>query len=440
MEVPYTEFVIIDSLSVAVQSTGLRRLNNTPISTPPNPLAQFDTLCQAVARIYGCNLYLTDMVRETSVVYNYDPINKNVFVERNRDRFLVVDEKKSPIKKSTYSKYIPMNSSHDLEELEEPTRDEKSIAADFSDEALGWYYDVFRTDPNSPYRTLPKNVFAANIGAPCPGDQYNMIVQCPRAITHVLGYSINGMVTFPNSTLHTDKLRTPLLHIPNGYGICLLAGVLEVFLLDSTFTPVLAFEFHPQLTAFLDGLERGGKGLAVLSMPTVTNLDELIEEDIASKYKDLKVGDEIVQGECSYSYISPDRGNTIQTSTLRHMMSRWGVAKPVLCLPDSVLCMNLDTMERIMTVIHSYIPPTRSILYTTIEKFVNFLYRAGYSGKFPDYETLTEAFVAYQNIKIINSQLLSSDGTLTIDLSPFSSNQTLEIQNWQEKRSKVSYF
>jgi hypothetical protein len=449
MDVPYTEFVIADSLSIAVRSRGLNSLNNTPVYTPTNPLAQFDSICEAVAKLYGCNLYLADVVRDVLKVYNYDPINPDVFVERGPDSFFAFDDGDDPQRdKSTYVRYAPLAAvvSNDLEELEEtPRADDERISTDFSEEALGWYYDVSGTDPSSPYSVTPRNVFAAERGDLCLGGEFNMIVQCPRGggVSHVLGYSAKGLVTFPRSTLHTDKLRTPLLHVPHGYGVCLLAGVREIFILDSTFTPVLSFEFIPQFVSLVDGLgSNNNNKLAVIDKPLVSSLEELLDDDIASKYRRIKVGEDIVHGECSYSYVSPDRGGVPQTSTLRHMVSRWGVTKPVLCTPGSVLCMNLDTLERIITVVAGYIPEGRSVLYTTIERFVNFLYRTGHAhgGGLPLYETLSEAFVAYQNIKIINSQLASSDGNLTIDLSPFNnSSETINIENWRETKSMVLY-
>ena len=442
MRFPYTEFVIIDSLSIAIRSL-LGSTNSTVVPTPPNPLAQFDTLCAAVAKSFDCVLYLEDEVRGTRQAYNAAATNHEVFIRRTPEEFItqVHGDRRG------YSRYEEANHGEQLDELEEEKEeeeeDEERITEDFTEEALGWYYDVFKTDPKSPYKTIPRNVYPATLKEntnPIPTGDFDLLVKCPDKSTHILGYSSKGMVTFPRSTLYTDKLAKPVLRVPNGAGICLLAGVQDLYVLDQMFIPTLAFQFFPQFVRFTDGLAEEDARLAVLDDPVLTSLDDLIDSDIASKYRNLRVGSNIVQGECSYDYDGP--GGIPRSSTMRHMVSRWGLIKQVVAVKPSVLCMSLDTLERLITVIDGYIPEERSVIYSTIERFVMFLYRAGYPGDMPKYENMTDAFVAYQNIKVINSQLVTTDGTLRIDLSPFSQHNKhsyLTIKNWKEANSNALY-
>ena len=437
---PYTQFVVTESLSTAIRSRGLSPSNNKILTYyPKNLQASFDDVCWEVAKLYGCNLYLIDAVRNILRVYNYDPIRPDVFIQRGQTSFFVFDGEDTLREKKEFLEYNPEATPVDIDEEVEAEQSAENISVDFSEEeALGWYYDIDKNDPRNPFKLIHRNVISADNDLSKLEGDYDMIIQCPKSVAHVIGYSPGGMVTFPVSTLRTNKLHTPLLHIPHGYGLCLLSRVREVFLLDSTFTPVVWFEFFSEVVALVDGLESAK--IAVLDMPLVTTLGELLDADIASKYKNIKIGEEIVQGECSYEYISLDRGDVPQSGTLSYIVSKWGVTKPVVCTQRSVLCASLNTIDTIFTVIDRYISTDKSILYATIEKFVDFLYRTGHSEEIPSYENLKDAFIAYQNIKIINSQLASSEGSLDINLSIFNHNpRTLSMQHWQEKNTKIPY-
>lgn len=446
MEFPYTDFVIVDSLSLAIRSQGLSTNNSTPVITPPNPIAQFDALCDAVAKSFGCSLYLDDKVRKSKNRYNtHGPASNTnvVFIERSPEAFIISPQQQDT---SCYSRYEATHAITNLEELEKAPENIEKITEDFTEEALGWFYDVFKNDPKSPYSTIPRNVYPADLkesASSVPRGEIDMIIQCPeKDVIHVLGYSSRGMITFPKSTLYTNKLSTPILRVPDGLGICLVAGAQEIFLLSSSFNPILAFQFIPQFVRFVKAIGVKGCFVTVLDDPIPTKLDEIIDADIEAKYGNLRVGTNIVQGECTYDYEALDRDGIPQSSTINHLVSRWGITKPILCVKESFLCMNLHTLERIIEVINEYLPRDRSVIYKTIERFVNFLYRVGYSGEIPQYENLTDAFVAYQNIKVINSQLVTKDGTLTIDMSPFSKYsryQELCIRDWKETNSNVSY-
>ena len=346
-----------------------------------------------------------------------------------------------------------------LDELQEEgiseseTETEKGMTQEgVSDDSLGWFYDVFTTDPKSQYNTIPRNVYPAGGKEryiPVPTGKFTMIIRCPlnadaaTDITHVLGYSGEGLVTLPKSVLYTDKMSAPLLRVPHGAGICLQAGVQDILVLNSNFVPVLAVRVLQQMFKFIDGLHDDRTPVAVLDKPVLTSLDSLIKADIAGKYKNLRVGPNIVQGECSYDY--EDAWGVQKSSTMGAMMSDWGVSDPILCVKESALCMSLETIEHILTVLPDYILDTKSVIYTTIDRFVLFLYRAGYEGNMPQYENLTDAFVAYQNIKVINSQLIATDGTLTIDMRPFAPilhtniQPPLTFKDWKETKSNVTY-
>ena len=443
MEVPYTDFVIADSLIAVVRSATGSNNPTKPIS-PPNPKEQFDALCDAVAKSFKCTLYVVDEVRRSRHVYNSTSSDGEVFIRRTSRVFRVIPagEGEDP---NTFSRYDPFQGDI-LDELREEERDEEKMIEDFSEEALGWYYDVFKTDPKSPYKTISRNVYPANIkeqSKPVPAGNFDMVIRCPAAaadITHALGYSEKGLVTLPKSVLYTNKMSTPIVRIPHGAGICLQAGVLDIYVLDSNFIPVRAVHFFQQISRFVDGLQDDGTPVAVLDEPVLTSLDSLIEADIARKYKNLRVGSNIIQGECSYDY--EDAWGVKKSSTMGAIMSEWGVYDSILCVKESDLCMSLETVENILTVVADYIPGAKSIIYTTIERFVNFLYRAGYEGDTPQYENSTEAFVAYQNIKVINSQLVATNGTLTLDMTPFTPttlHPTLALKDWKETKSNVTY-
>lgn len=433
MEVPYTDFVLADSLKTAVRLAIGHNNNNHP-DVPLTFKYQFDALCQTVAESFRVTLYLEDEVRGSKHVYNSIENKRQVFLRRTHKTFQIL----SQVDPSLFSRYERAQG-EDIELTEEKEeKDYKDEADEFSLETLSRYYDI--SDPKS-FKPVRRNVFLGK--KENFAEKFDMVIRCPAKTTdimHVLGYSAKGLVNLPRSELFTDRIASPIIRVPHGAGICLLTGVQEIFVLDSNFVPLLSINFFQHIVRFIDGLENAS--LVVLDKPVLSSLKDLITDDIARKYKNLRVGANIVQGECSYDY--EDSWGVAKSSTISDMMAKWGVTEPILCVKESNLCMSLNTVDYMLTVMSDYIPETRSVIYTTIERFVNFLYRAGYDGDIPRYESLAEAFVAYQNIKIINSRLVSTNGTCTIDMSPFTPmhrdhHLTLTIQDWRDTKSNQTY-
>lgn len=440
----YTQFVVAEALTAAIRSKGF---NTTETNIPPG--STFDAVCDTISKASGCQLYVMDRVRGGNYVYNSNSQETApVSIERTSHAFVVLDGVPVDVHFVQYESASTTDLEYDLEEAEESEtdRNEESMDPDF--DSSGWYYDSVDDDFKSLKSMRPNVKYTSRDQYDCAAtaESFDLFLKCPHDTTSrfVVGYSTTGKIVFSESVLFTRKLgdSTSLLKIPNGMGICMLTGVSDVLLLDKMHLPVAAYKLHEELYAFISGINRRGI-TGVIGNPLVQTTEDAIEFDIDSKYRNIQPSS-VEEGECVYSFEAQDKGKIPQFGTLNYMVSRGGLFKNLLHTPASNVCFSLESLEQTVIVLDRHLPRDRSIIYHTNEAFVNFLYVVGYPHEKPQYEDLPSAFKVYQNVKAINSNLVTNQGYLEIDMRPFqtitnTAHNTLTIIDWKEKNTGLRY-
>lgn len=440
--VKYTNFVLAEAITALLRRAGLTTRSYAAATTNTAATGYTDDgVLEAAAAVFDTSIYLDDRVREGKYLYtNRSAGGSKVFILREESTLYASLSGDDDL-------YAPVHAEDDPPMEEEAAVPEPLDTGALGD-ASGWYYDTAAND--FARRTRKQNVFRqTNLAAPpISDDGYGMIIQCPagKSVVYLEGYGERDMVSFGPCALHENKLAVPLLHVPNGLGICMLNGVTDLVMLDSALNPVDFLKPYDHLAYFVEGLSAEGP-VAVVDRPLLTSLQDVVDDDVAGKYRDLRVGDTVTAGECTYDYDALDRGGIPQTSTLGHLKDGMESLKHLVMVVGgkSKLCMSVGNLEQCMRAVDGYLPAGKSVVYGAVERFVQFLYRVGYQGALPAYETFEPLYRMYVNVKLIEDKLRETGGTCKIDMSPFqdvlATDVTyLEFKEWKEEASGLDFY
>lgn len=403
--VAYSESILANALAFLLSQTQLA----SPQSNSYQQNMPVDVTINSVASNFECELYVYSPGGSTGVVYNYAdyPKRAKIYIERTDTTLTIVPTATG----MTFARYVPLSAaSSDVEMVE---------GRDLFN-STNLEYNIVRNDA-SKYDMLPSNIRPATpdeIKSPLKErnvDNFDLIIKCDNIsnAAYVFGFSNINKVVFNASIAHLDRR---VLKIPAGLGVCIVSNVSDLLILDKWFNPIEAYSLYGEIFSFVNEITDIGITRAT-DNPLINSTQDAIDYDIESKYSNLTVGG-VERGECYYNYTAKDKSAVPETSTLSYIQSQWGVADTVLESMSSKLCVSLGTLERIIPFLGSAITPEQSLIYGTIHHFRTFLYKIGYDGGFPAYETLSEAYRVYQKIKNINANMSTADGTLEVDMSP----------------------
>lgn len=380
-----------------------------------------DGQAMEVSLLFNVTLYLYNATTDRHSMYNPSGHSK-VFVMQTHDTLSTFDGADD----GTYTLVdIPTTQAYPSTDVEmsSPSSDIGGHAIEGSSD---WTYEI--TPGNVDRGVHRSNVQRGNITYnEEPSDdltdtKYDLIIKCPKAkyAFVVEGYSRTCKVTFDTATIHTSKLSTPLLKIPNGLGICLLTKVIDIFVLDEGANPIQHIDLYSDLATFAKGL---GSGISKVQVNTplagVTDAD-IIRSDIGSRYTNIRIGREIIDGECVYHFDNNARGGVNDRSTLGYMVNSSTISQALMCIDNqSSLCLSMDTLDKILASIDSYLPEGKSIIYQTVRRFILFLYKMGFLHELVYYDTPEDAFSMYCNIRLAADKLNMHGGDGDIDMEPF---------------------
>ena len=447
--IPTSEFVQTESLVTLFKAAGFHIDSNT-VSYGLSFLKTAENLSKT-ARV---TLYVIDPSPEQpNVVINGNGGSDGIIIViKNPHNLEVINQLPDP--SPTFTQY-ETGLSINLEELEsddgeEEERWDERIQIDFK--ASGWFFKEY-LDPDQALLNSSNVVTHRLSLQPEEVKDWDLIIKIPLTrytkggpfsgrsdVFYVCAFSSNSKIRFHKCRFYE---YSSLLLIPDGLGICLLNKATDLIVLDRECVPITTLSVYEEIGFLVGHLESEDLPLMVMSNPLCGSIKDLVNQTVDTDFKDITASS-IQNGECVYVY--KDSNDIPYTAPFSKLIETYTkVMRNLVTVEPSKLYIRTTSVEKMLSVIQSYLPKQKSILFSVIRKFVLFLYNIGYTKVIPGStdKDLNESFITYINVVQINRFLRKNDGTGVVDMSQFqgfgSKSSLIYLTEWIEDKSGIQY-
>ncbi|KAK3757160.1 hypothetical protein RRG08_061445 [Elysia crispata] len=425
--VPFRPFIFKESLSSLLRRAGFNQRNHQTTNTPTDTS---DDIAHDVSIDFQVALYLTRGQQRT--VYNPEALS-TVFVLQSEDT-LETTQDEDPAEFTVYDPSSRNDNDVEMVDLKEVVKEEKETELEIMVKTMA---NTIPAVTNSARHKAnikhDKSVDDLHVGT------YDLFILSPKGddAFYVEGYNETDVVQFRDATMYSRQICTPLLRIHMGAAVCLINKVTDIVVMDAAGNPLQFIEFYPQLCSFIKGVNNNSNNnkLTALGRPLVKSLTDLVDDDVATRFSSIKRS-KSDSHESSFEYELKSGG--FYKSTMSHLMQTNSIMTDLLCVQSSDVCMSLQTVQAIMGSVETYIPQNRSVLYSTVHKFVDFLFYVGYDHQLVYFDDLPGVSRMFNTLMSVKQELDRTGGTGLIDMRLFQPFETqaeyfLRMHNYYEQ-------